>query len=844
MNNNQVKKLALDLMRADHEEDVIQILEKAGLWSNKKLWRLYGDKEGNFAQAGNQQSLPEAAFVEKIINSVDSRLMAECRIRKIDPESAEAPVSIRDAVAMFFEDRRANDDQAGALVNWSRQQRTKEARAITIAATGGWPTRGHKSKRMCLTITDQGEGQSAKRIPDTILSLNKKNKQRIAFVQGKFNMGGSGALRFCGGNRLQLVLSRRHPQLAEGERVTDDTTDYWAVTVVRREEPSGEVGQAIHSEFTYLAPLGSSDKPRHGEVMYFKATSLPILPQHNEPYAKEATWGTLIKLYEYETSVGQSNVLMKDGLMYSLERLLPEIALPVRIHECRKGYGGAKAKSFETNIAGLVVRLEGGKGDSLEFPPLTSRIGVSGMEMKARIFAFKESRADTYLKNEGVIFTINGQAHGHLPKSFFSRPKKVGLNRLRDSLLVIVDCSSLTVVQREDLFMSSRDRLSKNPLRYRLEAAIEDMLKTNKVLRRLQQERREQDVKSKLDDQKPLEQVLGKILRSSRALESVLLRGQRLSRPFRLGSGAEKGDKDGPGKQDRPFVGRKHPSYFKLAGANNGHIYHRGAELGRKCRIKYETDVENSYFDRATDRGTFELEILESDRELSEPDFSISLEDGEAHLNIQLPQEAKVGDQILLQTTVDDPTLIEPFVNLIRITVSKIIKHEPGFRKPRKSRGGGAGSEPSNSGIALPDIISVREGDEIWVRRKFTPATACEVETDEVPSEDSDPGQKHVFYINVDNRALQTEMKYSKQDPRLLEAKFKYGNVLVGLAMLHEAEEQNKGNGKNPETRESIFFQENGNSPEDYVRDFTEAIAPVLIPMIDQLSGLDESDMD
>src|SRR5688572_4070742 len=101
------------------------------------LWRLYGDKEGNFAQAGNQQALPEAALVEKIVNCCDSRLMCECSLRKINPISPEAPCSVRDAVAMFFEDRRAvTNDEAGTLADWTKVKRREQSRFITIAATG------------------------------------------------------------------------------------------------------------------------------------------------------------------------------------------------------------------------------------------------------------------------------------------------------------------------------------------------------------------------------------------------------------------------------------------------------------------------------------------------------------------------------------------------------------------------------------------------------------------------------------------------------------------------------------------------------------------------------------
>jgi hypothetical protein len=115
MNQKQTQELCLRLLHADTENEVIEFLKRAGFWDNPDSWRLYGDKEGNFAQAGNQQALPEAALVEKIVNCCDARLMAECLKRGIDPESAEAPKNIRDAVAMFFENRRAENEEAGTL---------------------------------------------------------------------------------------------------------------------------------------------------------------------------------------------------------------------------------------------------------------------------------------------------------------------------------------------------------------------------------------------------------------------------------------------------------------------------------------------------------------------------------------------------------------------------------------------------------------------------------------------------------------------------------------------------------------------------------------------------------
>lgn len=841
MKNDDIKKLALDLLRADSEDEVVRLLKQAGLWDNRDLWRLYGDKEGNFAQAGNQQSLPEAALVEKIVNSCDSRLMLECLLRGIDPESDKAPGSVREAVATFFEPRPGKEDEAGSLSTWGSAKRTHESRNITIVATGDRPTRGHHRKRMCLTVTDLGEGQSPDRLPHTILSLNAKNKQRVRFVQGKFNMGGSGALRFCGELGLQLVISRRHPKL----KGSDPSGDDWAVTVVRREAPSARSGEPVHSEFTYLAPMGvgTSAKPRGGGVLRFTSETLPLMPEHDEPYSRQVTWGTAIKLYEYETSVGQSNVLMKDGLLFALERLLPEIALPVRMHECR-GYEGTKERSFETPLSGLVVRLEDGKGDNLEPGfPLSAKLRVGKMEMVARIYAFKEDKAATYLADEGVIFTINGQAHGYLPKSIFTRPKSVGLPRLRDSLLVLVDCSSLEVTQREDLFMSSRDRLSKKPIRYEVESEIEHMLSNNGELRKLQQERRAKDVESKLSEEKPLEEVLGKVLKASPSLKTLFLQGQRLARPFPKGSGGTTGNGEGYEKGNQPFKGRRHPTFFKLAEVEYGKVYDRNCEKDRRVRVKFETDAENEYFDRATDRGRFDLEILNATREMSEPNYNLSLEEGEAHLNMALPKEAEVGDSITIQVMVRDSTLPEPFVNVIRIHLKEKQPHKPGPWKPKKPRTGqGTGQQETQRGIDLPDVIPVREDDVHWRKHKFTPETACHVISDPIEV-DGQRREKHTFYINVDNVALKTEMKYSKQDARLLEAKFKYGNVLLGVAMLHAEDSMTSGEtALGPSGREAA---ENGReSIQDQIRRMSTAVAPVLLPMIDQLAGLNEEDLE
>ena len=178
----------------------------------------------------------------------------------------------------------------------------------------------------------------------------------------------------------------------------------------------------------------------------------------------------------------------------------------------------------------------------------------------------------------------------------------------------------------------------------------------------------------------------------------------------------------------------------------------------------------------------------------------------------------------------------------MQLTVLLKQDHPSGNGDHRKRKGGGTGSEASVKGIALPTVITVKEGDEHWRRHHFDHHTACHVISEATDEDESQV--EHVFYINLDNNSLRTEMKYSKQDLRLLEAKFKYGNVLLGLAMLHEKEKRlaQQGNGSGLADDETRICEER-RSIWDNIRDVSAALAPVLIPMIDELSGLEESDL-
>lgn len=823
------KELCLALIHADTEAEVIDILTQAGYWNDTNYWRNYGDIENNFSVIGNQQSRPDSALMEKLVNSVDARLMNACLEAGIDPEGEHAPKSVREAVAIFFEHGKAPSSTCdGRISSWPEGQRREVSSGITLASTGHRPREGNPS----ITISDCGEGQMPRRFQDTLLSLNKANKLRIPFVQGKFNMGGTGVLQFCGHDNLQLVVSKRNPLLLEASRVEEDGSDtHWGFAVIRRERPEGSRRNSV---YTYLAPVGAEANPEEGGILSFEADSLPIFPDQNNPYVRESGHGTLIKLFEFESPGFRSHILRRDSLLSRADLLLPEIALPIRFHECRRNYGG-HAGSYDTTLTGLSVRLEDDKANNLEpgFPD-SNVIRVAGEEMKVKVYAFKKGKAETYRKGECGLFIINGQTHA-IMKSDFLRRSRVGMSYISDTVLLTIDCSEFSQGAIEDLFMNSRDRLRGGELRASIEAELEDFVKNHDGLRALKEKRRREDLEAKLDDSQPLADILESIIRQSPSLTSLFLSGTRLQTPFRT---------RGVQGETEEFAGSTHPSYFKFKDLDYGQTLEKDCHINMRCRVSFETDVENDYFDRAENPGKFKLSCVTEDEEIEIETYVLNLRNGIATLSISLPEDIKENDILLFSATVDDDVILEPFTNGLIVTVKEREEARPSSGSRRKNPSNNRGNDREQpSGIQMPNITDVAE--EEWLNHSFDKYSALRVVNSgesgapgEGGSDVSANGNIYDFYVNVDNLYLKTELKNNYEDAEVVRARFRYGLVIVGLALLQDNQDNHKG---------ALVAEEeptNGNDVdiEERIKQITRAVSPVLLPMIESLGGLNTSD--
>lgn len=815
MTSDDTKDLCLALLRADTADDVQSILTAAGLWDNSEDWRLFSDTENNYSSIGNQQADAVAAFVEKLINAEDARLVNACRVAGLDPEGPAAPASMRTAVARFFEDKVNPKDSDGRIADWPDTKSTEEGRKLTVAATGHMPHQGQPS----LTVADQGEGQTPDDFPNTFMSLNRSNKLRIPFVQGKFNMGGTGALRF---SRLQLVISRRNPGLLDPIHSARD--EQWGFTVVRRMPPADGAKSSVYK---YLAPVAVDGESERG-VLSFSSDTLPIFPEVTkdvrDAYHRTSEYGSVIKLYEYTWQGTKSNIVFSDdGLLRRIDVGLPELALPIRVFECRPGYKGHTG-SFETNALGLVARLDRDKADKLETnDPIGGVIALDdGTQIKLRVYVFKDKNTAKQYRNRasGVVFGVNGQMHGTYSTDFFTR-SRVNLSYLADSILVYADCSQISGQTREDLFMNSRDRLSVNALSRQLESKLEAFLRDEPTLKQLQLQRRQKAIQDKLADDKPLNDVLQGLMKSNPVLSKLFLLGQKLSAPFPPGGAGQGGTgKGGAGA----FAGKRYPSYFRFRDRKDGEGLRRTAQLGSRARVAFETDAEDSYFVRDHEPGAWNVRRKIDGHWADTGGWSTTgPKEGVAHLTIDsLPAEAAVGDVLEYLIEVTDPVRFDAFS--MHLTLDVVAAGGGGGggggatknKNSGKGTGGGAGSS-----FNLPNITTVSRDE--WSSQEFDEQSVLRVV--HVGTTDNPQAPVYDFFVNTDNKYLLHSQKDRPVNSDLIRKQFIYGFVLVGLSLLQDYQQ------KQEKPEESV---------EDYVLRTSRALGPILIPMLQAIGNLND----
>jgi hypothetical protein len=299
-----------------------------------------------------------------------------------------------------------------------------------------------------------------------------------------------------------------------------------------------------------------------------------------------------------------------------------------------------------------------------------------------------------------------------------------------------------------------------------------------------------------------------------------------------------------------------HPTYFRFEKLKDGEMLSRTAELERRCRFRFATDVENEYFARDKNAGRYQVEVIEGSLEGTELTTSISLHNGVANWSVAfLAEDLAPGETLTLRFTVDDDTLLSPIVNVAKVSLVPTTERPPGLPGNKKERPGGTiqgtsgpgsgsasssdGDETQTQGLDLPTPYKVKKAG--WGSHRFDGFSACTI-LDEGVSEGGVGRSAYKFYVNVDNTYLLTDIKYSKADATLVETKFLFGNVLVALALIHEERGRENGSSES-DPNADVGEKQDDTSIIRRVEKTTRALAPFLIPMIDHLGGLQPNDV-
>ena len=625
------------LFKASCESEIQDLFgsDYSKILNNSDNWFPLGNNESNFGVIENQQSSPIAALIEKITNAIDAILMKKCLQKGIKPESETAPKLIENALDLFWPS--GTDDSYYNIKNFSKQQR-KQALDIQILADGA-------KRDTSLVIYDNGEGQHPHSFEDTFLSLLKGNKNKIHFVQGKYNMGGTGAIVFCGKNRYQLIASKRY-----------DKTGKFGFTLIRQHPLSdSETDTRKNTWYEYL----KIDK----QIPCFDIDELDL-----GLHERNFTSGSIIKLYSYKLPPG--NIPINRDLNRSINEYLFEPALPISIKEQGERYPNDRV--LFRYIFGLKRRLEKDSNkyieDSFSETFDSSELG----KIKVTCYLFKSKIEDKDVKktrvliqseffknNMAVLFSLNGQVHAHYTSEFITRSLKMPF--FKNHLLIHVDCTNINYNFRKELFMASRDRLKGSEETKTLRDELARLL-SNSKLKTLHKARKD-SLSISAGDTNELLKAFTKTIPLNSELMKLISNTFKLDLPDNRKKN-EVGKKKK--KEEIHFDPKRYPSYFTLAKQGTEEKPAANIPLEGSRNIKFETDVENQYFDRSDDPGELQVSLLSyktnettGGSKQGEPkDLSdlinltrASPDNGKIKINMAPTKELNVGDLLQVKAT-------------------------------------------------------------------------------------------------------------------------------------------------------------------------------------------------
>jgi len=771
-------KVCRQLLAAETERAVQDIIDVTPELRDQANWTALDGRETNFNVTSNQASNGGKALTELMTNMVDAVLTKQALSQGIDPLGPEAPKTMYEAVATLFDKKFYG---GGRLVDLGHDSWLREfsKENLVIGITGA------KAKSEGLpsyTFADNGEGQKACDFETTFLSLSAGNKKNIPFVQGKFNMGSSGVLRYCGYKWFKLIVSRRY-----------DRKSPWAWTLVRRRPDDGE-NMPIAEYFTLPG----------GVIPEFKADKLypfrTMLEKQYDGFSLDS--GTIVKLFDYQ--IGSAYRSFR-GAREALNENLVETILPFQLLDFRQlPKGERERKKAERRGGYRAMGIDSRPFYGMEFLLLHShkeenfhaeedaageriisvgkisddtigRIAIRAIRLRRDLPAWLKPP-----KNINRVFhAVNGQVQFKQTRGFISQ---CGFPALKDRVVIIVDSSNLKFGAHNDIWKGDRENIHDTITGERYKELVAQTIKESEALKQMQIQISQEELKRATRTES--NEIFQRLVDADRNLAGLL---SNLDPSIRLPAlGGENGDKSGD-----EFEGQFSPTFLRFERQS----IQKGIDfsIDRSRPIVAKTDVVNGYFDRADNTGS----VILDDSVKEKFSFREHLNNGRLVLYME-PNLGKVeiGDELPFKVGLYDDSMTGPVetetVTIRIVENEKIQKRDPRPvpPKPPVERG----EEPT---VGLPQcILLTKDGREI-------PNYNCEIWPPDLDFSErdggliADYGEEKVYKINYDNSY---HLRYRSQQrgdvaKDALTAKYILGMRILMLGYEHSLSEWKKASG-------------------------------------------------
>lgn len=683
MISNDTKEVCLKLIAAESEAEVQAIIEGTPDFGKGTNWKPLDNRETNFNVTSNQASDGGKALTELMTNMVDAMLMKHAYLKNIDPKGPEAPRTMYEAV-----DKLVKPLHGGKLVNldpddpWLREFASKN---LVIGITGA---KNKKEGLPCYTFVDNGEGQKAQDFKRTFLSLSEGNKRSIPFVQGKYNMGSSGVLGYCGRRWFKLIVSRRY-----------DGKHHWGWTLMRRRP-----GDGMPVAEYFVLPDGSIPS-FDSDVLYPFQRGF----DRKRYDGVHVSTGTVIKLYDYQVG---ARFLSFKGSREALNENLVETILPFRLLDFRQKpdptRGGARAEGIDPRpfygMEFLLLRShkEEDSADTQDDTDDTEvagdeRIGVGRVEdpelgeISITAIALKRIIPNwLHARNtkNRVFHALNGQVQFKQTRGYLT---DCGFPALKDRVVVVVDASNLTFAAHNDVWKGDREHIRNTIVGERYREQVTATIKESKALKVLQmkvaREEMERTAQTERND------LFQKLVDKDPTLANLLSGIDPVIRvPAR---GGTDGNEEGKGK----FEGNYSPTFLRI----EGKAKENGIDLpiNRTRPVAARTDAENGYLDRADNPGR----LILADEITRRFSTRTQLNDGRLTIYFDpIDGQVEVGQRFTFHIGLQDAAMPMPVEDdlTIRIADEAAQRDKPNVKKRRGADQSGKGEDRKGKGDATP----------------------------------------------------------------------------------------------------------------------------------------------